>query len=59
MERHPLFWLEKVSERLEKIYDKLPEDACREAIVFYRELVKLTRRFLGEERSYLQTLLSV
>ena len=58
LERHPLVWMEKVSDRLEKIHDRLPEDACREAIVFYRELVKLTCRFLGEERSYLQTLLS-
>ena len=58
LERHPLAWMEKVSERLEKIYERLPEDACREAIVFYRELVKLTCRFFGEERSYLQTLLS-
>ena len=58
LKRHPLFWMQKVLERLEKIYERLPEDACREAIVFYRELVKLTRRFLGEEHSYLQPLLS-
>ena len=58
LERHPVAWLDKVAERLEKIYDRLPEDACREAIIFYRELVRLTCRFLGEERSYLQSLLS-
>ena len=58
LERHPLKWLGQVSERLEKILARLPEDACREAIVFYLELVKLTCRFLGEERSYLLTLLA-
>ena len=58
LERHPLAWMGQVAERLTKIYDRLPEDACKEAIIFYRELVKLTCRFLGEERSYLQTLLS-
>ena len=56
--RHPLGWMDKVSERLEKINERLPEDACREAIVFYRELVNLTCRFFSEERSYLRTLLS-
>jgi DMSO reductase family type II enzyme chaperone len=58
LERHPLAWIEKASERITLIYERLPEDACREAIVFYRELMQLTFRFLGEERSYLQTLLS-
>jgi DMSO reductase family type II enzyme chaperone len=58
LERHPLRWMGRASERLEKIYERLPEDACGEAIVFYWELVKLTCRFLGEERSYLQTLLT-
>lgn len=58
LERHPLAWMEKASERLTKIYERLPEDACREAILFYRELVKWTCRFLGEERTYLETLLS-
>ena len=56
LERHPLFWLEKVSERLAQILERLPEDACREVIAFYLDLVNLARRFLGEERSYLQTL---
>jgi DMSO reductase family type II enzyme chaperone len=58
IERHPLAWLGKASERLEKIDERLPEDACREAIVFYRRLVEFTCRFLDEERSYLRTLLS-
>ena len=58
LERHPLGWLGQVSERLEKILERLPEDACREAIVFYQGLVNLVRRFLGEERSYLLTLLA-
>ena len=58
LERHPLTWMGKVAERLGQIYDRLPEDACREAIVFYRQLVKLTCRFLGEERAHLETLLS-
>ena len=58
LERHPLCWMQKASERLEKIYGRLTEDACGEVIVFYCELVKLTCRFLGEERSYLQSLLS-
>jgi DMSO reductase family type II enzyme chaperone len=56
--RHPLAWMEKASERLDKILEELPDDACREAIIFYRELVKLTCRFLAEERLYFQTLLS-
>jgi DMSO reductase family type II enzyme chaperone len=58
LERHPLAWMEKALERITMIYGRLPEDACRDAIVFYRELVQLTCRFLGAERSYLQTLLS-
>ncbi len=58
LERHPLAWIGQVSERLEKIYERLPEDACHEAIVFYRELVKLTCRFLGADLAHLQTLLS-
>jgi putative dimethyl sulfoxide reductase chaperone len=58
LERHPMFWMEKVSERLGQILERLPEDACREAIVFYRELVNVTCRFLEQERSYLQTLLA-
>jgi DMSO reductase family type II enzyme chaperone len=58
VERHPLAWMGQAAERLTKIHERLPEDACKEAIVFYQELVKLTCRFLGEERSYLETLLS-
>jgi DMSO reductase family type II enzyme chaperone len=58
LERHPLDWLGQVLERLERILDRLPEDACREAIVFYRGLVKLVCRFLEQERSYLLTLLA-
>jgi DMSO reductase family type II enzyme chaperone len=58
LERHPLFWMKKALERLEKIVERLPEDACREAILFYRELLKFTCRFLGGEHAYLQTLLT-
>ena len=58
LERHPVLWMKKVSERLGKIYERLPEDVCQEAIVFYRELVKFTCRFLGREQAYLQTLLT-
>jgi DMSO reductase family type II enzyme chaperone len=58
LERHPLGWLGQVSERLEKILERVPEDACREVILFYRGLVDLVRRFLAEERSYLETLLA-
>ena len=58
LERHPVLWMKKVSERLDKIYERLSEDVCQEAIVFYRELVKFTCRFLGEEHAYLQTLLT-
>ncbi len=58
LKRHPLTWMGQVSERLEKIHERLPGDACREAVVFYRELVRLTCRYLGADLAYLQTLLS-
>ena len=58
LERHPLGWLGQVSERLEKIFERLPEDACWEVIVFYSRLVKLACRFLEREHSYLGTLLA-
>jgi TorA maturation chaperone TorD len=58
LKRHPLGWMGQVSERLEKIYERLPEDACWEVIVFYSRLVKLACRFLEREHSYLGTLLA-
>ena len=56
LERHPLAWMGQALARLEKILERLPEDACREAVVFYRGLVKLACRFFEQEHSYLKTL---
>jgi putative dimethyl sulfoxide reductase chaperone len=58
LERHPRSWMGKVSERLEKICERIPEDVCKEAIAFYRQLVNLACRFFDQERLYLQTLLA-
>lgn len=58
LERHPLAWMGKALARLEEILERLPEDACREAVAFYRGLVKLACRFFEQERSHLKTLLA-
>ena len=58
LERHPCVWMEKISERLDRIWERLDEDACAEAVRFYRSLVKLVNRFVEEDLRYLQGILA-
>jgi DMSO reductase family type II enzyme chaperone len=54
LERHPLRWVGKIAERIDRIKESLTEDACREVILFYWGLVQLTNRFLEEDCRYVQ-----
>lgn len=58
LERHPRSWMGKVSERLERICERISEDVCRDAIAFYQQLVNLACRFFDQERLYLRNLLA-
>jgi DMSO reductase family type II enzyme chaperone len=56
--RHPLNWVGKVAERMDRIKESLTGDARREVILFYRGLTKLTHRYLQEDCRYLQAMLA-
>ena len=58
LKRHPLCWTGKLVERMDRIKASLTEDACREVILFYRGLIKLTDRYIQEDFRYLQALLT-
>ncbi len=56
--RHLHAWVKELDKRLENIWERLLEDVCREAILFYRILVKMLERFLEQEVVYLQARLA-
>jgi DMSO reductase family type II enzyme chaperone len=57
LKRHPLSWIGKAVGKIERLCEKLPEDASLEAIRFYRNLLTLNQRFLEADYRYLQNLL--
>ncbi len=54
LKRHLLDWIAQAGERIDRIKLKLPEDACREVIVFYSSLIDLLLQFLDADYNYLQ-----
>ncbi len=58
LERHPLSWVEKMAERIDRIKKNRTLDACQEVILFYWGLASLTVRFLKEDCRYLQAVLT-
>jgi len=56
--RHLAVWVPQAARRVEGLFEKAPEDACREALRFYASLMALTDRFLEKELEYLSTVVS-
>jgi DMSO reductase family type II enzyme chaperone len=55
--RHPLPWIPQARTRVERLLEKVPEDACMEAIRFYVSLLGLAESFLQKEIDYLNSMI--
>jgi DMSO reductase family type II enzyme chaperone len=58
LERHPVQWMNQMAARIEDIRNNLREDANRDVVKFYHDLIHLAHRFVVADFEYLRAALA-